>query len=32
LRALGVEVFPPGSQLDDIVACARTLTSGGEGG
>ena len=27
LRALGVEVFPPGSQLDDIVACARRLTA-----
>lgn len=26
LRALGVEVFPPGSQLDDIVGCARRLT------
>jgi methylmalonyl-CoA mutase C-terminal domain/subunit len=26
LRALGVEVFPPGSQLGDIVACARRLT------
>jgi methylmalonyl-CoA mutase C-terminal domain/subunit len=26
LRALGVEVFPPGSQLDQIVACARRLT------
>ena len=27
LRALGVEVFPPGSQLDDIVGCARRLTA-----
>jgi len=26
LRALGVEVFPPGSSLDDIVAAARRLT------
>jgi methylmalonyl-CoA mutase C-terminal domain/subunit len=26
LRALGVEVFPPGSQLDEIVDCARRLT------
>jgi methylmalonyl-CoA mutase C-terminal domain/subunit len=26
LRALGIEVFPPGSQLDDIVGCARRLT------
>jgi methylmalonyl-CoA mutase C-terminal domain/subunit len=26
LKALGVEVFPPGSQLDDIVGCARRLT------
>lgn len=26
LRALGVEVFPPGSNLDDIVAAARRLT------
>ena len=26
LKALGVEVFPPGSQLDDIVVCARRLT------
>ena len=26
LQALGVEVFPPGSQLDEIVACARRLT------
>jgi methylmalonyl-CoA mutase C-terminal domain/subunit len=26
LRALGVEVFPPGSPLDAIVACARKLT------
>lgn len=29
LRALGVEVFPPGSQLDDIVGCARRLTGTG---
>jgi methylmalonyl-CoA mutase, C-terminal domain len=28
LRALGVEVFPPGSQLDEIVDCARRLTAG----
>ncbi|MGI9246892.1 MAG: cobalamin B12-binding domain-containing protein [Steroidobacteraceae bacterium] len=28
LRALQVEVFPPGSQLDEIVACARKLTDG----
>jgi methylmalonyl-CoA mutase C-terminal domain/subunit len=28
LKALGVEVFPPGSQLDDIVGCARRLTGG----
>jgi methylmalonyl-CoA mutase C-terminal domain/subunit len=27
LKALGVEVFPPGSQLDAIVECARRLTS-----
>jgi methylmalonyl-CoA mutase, C-terminal domain len=27
LRALGVEVFPPGSQLDQIVECARRLTA-----
>lgn len=27
LRALGVEVFPPGSQLDEIVDCARRLTA-----
>jgi len=27
LKALGVEVFPPGSQLDDIVDCARRLTA-----
>ena len=26
LHALGVEVFPPGSSLDDIVASARRLT------
>lgn len=26
LKALGVEVFPPGSQLDDIVGCAKRLT------
>jgi methylmalonyl-CoA mutase C-terminal domain/subunit len=26
LRALGVEVYPPGSSLDDIVASARRLT------
>lgn len=26
LQALGVEVFPPGSSLDDIVASARRLT------
>ena len=26
LHALGVEVFPPGSSLDDIVAAARRLT------
>ena len=26
LQALGVEVFPPGSQLDEIVDCARRLT------
>jgi len=26
LKALGVEVYPPGSSLDDIVACARRLT------
>jgi len=26
LKALGVEVFPPGSSLDDIVASARRLT------
>jgi len=26
LRALDVEVFPPGSQLDEIVGCARRLT------
>jgi methylmalonyl-CoA mutase, C-terminal domain len=26
LQALGVEVFPPGSQLDQIVDCARRLT------
>jgi methylmalonyl-CoA mutase C-terminal domain/subunit len=26
LKALGVEVFPPGSQLDAIVECARRLT------
>ena len=31
LRALGVEVFPPGSRLDAIVECARKLT-GGAGG
>jgi methylmalonyl-CoA mutase C-terminal domain/subunit len=29
LKALGVEVFPPGSQLDDIVGCARRLTGVG---
>jgi methylmalonyl-CoA mutase C-terminal domain/subunit len=28
LKALGVEVFPPGSQLGDIVDCARRLTGG----
>jgi len=27
LKALGVEVFPPGSQLGDIVDCARRLTA-----
>jgi len=27
LQALGVEVFPPGSQLDEIVDCARRLTA-----
>jgi methylmalonyl-CoA mutase C-terminal domain/subunit len=27
LQALGVEVFPPGSQLDQIVECARRLTA-----
>jgi methylmalonyl-CoA mutase, C-terminal domain len=27
LQALGVEVFPPGSQLDAIVDCARRLTA-----
>lgn len=26
LRSVGVEVFPPGSSLDDIVAAARRLT------
>lgn len=26
LRAIGVEVYPPGSSLDDIVAAARRLT------
>jgi methylmalonyl-CoA mutase C-terminal domain/subunit len=26
LHAIGVEVFPPGSSLDDIVAAARRLT------
>lgn len=26
LQALGVEVFPPGSSLEDIVDCARRLT------
>jgi len=26
LKALGVEVYPPGSSLDDIVASARRLT------
>jgi len=26
LLALGVEVYPPGSNLDDIVAAARRLT------
>lgn len=26
LRALGVEVYPPGSTLDDIVGAARRLT------
>lgn len=31
LRALGVEVFPPGSPLDAIVACARKLTGGAPG-
>ena len=28
LEERGVEVFPPGSKLDDIVAAARRLTSG----
>jgi methylmalonyl-CoA mutase C-terminal domain/subunit len=27
LQALGVEVFPPGSQLGEIVDCARRLTA-----
>ena len=30
LRALGVELFPPGSALEDIVATARRLASGRE--
>jgi methylmalonyl-CoA mutase C-terminal domain/subunit len=32
LKALGVEVFPPGSQLHDIVGCARRLTAGASAG
>ena len=31
LRARGVEVFPPGSAMADIVAAARRLTAGGAG-
>jgi methylmalonyl-CoA mutase C-terminal domain/subunit len=32
LRAIGVEVYPPGSSLDDIVASARRLTGRAEAG
>jgi methylmalonyl-CoA mutase C-terminal domain/subunit len=32
LRAIGVEVYPPGSSLDDIVASARRLTGQVEAG
>jgi len=28
LKALGVEVYPPGSTIEDIVGAARRLTGG----